>query len=131
MRRSLYAGVEMPRRLHHSRRGKALGLPELVAIGVGGMIGGGIFSILGIGAQIAGHGVVAALALGGLVALFAGYSYVRLAATFPTDGASYTYVTRGWPEHPEFGALTGWTVILGYVGTLGLYAFTFGAYGAD
>jgi len=106
-------------------------LPELIAIGVGGMIGGGIFSILGIGAQIAGHGVVAALALGGLVALFAGYSYVQLAAAYPTDGASYTYVTRGWPNQPEFGALTGWTVILGYVGTLGLYAFTFGAYGAD
>jgi len=106
-------------------------LPELIAIGVGGMIGGGIFSILGIGAQIAGHGVVAALALGGVVALFAGYSYVKLAAAYPTDGASYTYVTRGWPKHPEFGAITGWTVILGYVGTLGLYAFTFGAYGAD
>jgi len=121
----------MPHRLHHSRRGKSLGLPELIAIGVGGMIGGGIFSILGIGAQIAGHGVVAALALGGLVALFAGYSYVKLAAAYPTDGASYTYVTRGWPQHPEFGAITGWTVILGYVGTLGLYAFTFGAYGAD
>ncbi|MCL1693132.1 MAG: APC family permease [Actinomycetia bacterium] len=121
----------MPHRLHHSRRGKALGLPELVAIGVGGMIGGGIFSILGIGAQIAGHGVVVALALGGLVALFSGYSYVRLAGTFPTDGASYTYVSRAWSQHPEFGALTGWTVILGYVGTLGLYAFTFGAYGAD
>ena len=121
----------MPHRLHHSRRGKSLGLPELIAIGVGGMIGGGIFSILGIGAQIAGHGVVAALALGGLVALFAGYSYVKLAATYPTDGASYTYVTRGWPAQPEFGAITGWTVILGYVGTLGLYAFTFGAYGAD
>ena len=121
----------MPHRLHHSRRGKSLGLPELIAIGVGGMIGGGIFSILGIGAQIAGHGVVAALALGGLVALFAGYSYVKLAAAYPTDGASYTYVTRGWPNQPEFGAITGWTVILGYVGTLGLYAFTFGAYGAD
>ena len=92
----------MPRRLHHSRRGKSLGLPELIAIGVGGMIGGGIFSILGIGAQIAGHGVVAALALDGLFALFAGYSYVQLAATYPTDGASYTYVTRGWPNQPAF-----------------------------
>jgi amino acid transporter len=116
---------------HKHRKKKGLGLPELIAIGVGGMIGGGIFSILGIGAQIAGHGVVAALALGGIVAMFAGYSYVKLAAAYPTDGASYTYVTRAWPKHPEFGAMTGWTVILGYVGTLGLYAFTFGAYSAD
>lgn len=121
----------MPPYLHHSRRGKALGVGELIAIGVGGMIGGGIFSILGIGAQIAGKGVVAALGIGGAVAFFAGYSYVKLAATFPTDGASYTYVTRAWPAHPGIGAITGWTVIIGYVGTLSLYAFTFGAYGGD
>jgi amino acid transporter len=121
----------MPRHLHHSHRSDALRLRELIAIGVGGMIGGGIFSILGLGAQIAGPGVIVALAMGGLVALFAGYSYIRLAATFPTDGASYTYISRTWPDHPELGALVGWTVIVGYIGTLGLYAFTFGAYGAD
>jgi len=121
----------MPRHLHHSKRLGALGLRELIAIGVGGMIGGGIFSILGIGAQIAGTGVVYALAIGGAVAMFAAYSYVHLAATFPTDGASYTYVSRAFEEHPTYGALTGWTVILGYMGTLSLYAFTFGAYAGD
>lgn len=122
---------DMPRHLHHSKRSGGLGPRELVAIGVGGMIGGGIFSILGLGAQIAGRGVVAALAIGGVVALFAGYSYVHLAGAYPTDGASYTYLSRAFPEHPAVASITGWTVILGYVGTLGLYAFTFGAYAAD
>ncbi|MFV1962126.1 MAG: APC family permease [Acidimicrobiia bacterium] len=121
----------MPRHLHHSTRLGALGLRELIAIGVGGMIGGGIFSILGLGAQIAGTGVVYALAIGGAVATFAAYSYVRLSATFPTDGASYTYVSRAFEEHPTYGAVTGWTVILGYMGTLSLYAYTFGAYAGD
>ena len=121
----------MPRTLHHSTRPGELGLRELIAIGVGGMIGGGIFSILGLGTQIAGKGVVYALGIGGAVAMFAAYSYARLAATFPNDGASYTYVSRAFPEHPTFGAVTGWTVILGYMGTLSLYAFTFGAYAGD
>lgn len=108
-----------------------LGLPELVAIGVGGMIGGGIFSVLGIAVGISGHAAPLAFGLGGLIALLAGYSYVRLALTFRSDGASFTYLEHAFPRHPNIGGLMGWTVIVGYVGTLALYAFTFGAYGAD
>ncbi|RMH00014.1 MAG: amino acid permease [Deltaproteobacteria bacterium] len=108
----------------------ALGLPELIAIGVGGMIGGGIFSILGMAAKIAGHAAFLAFVLGCLVATAAGYSYVRLALTFRDDGASYTYLEHAFPKHPNVAGIAGWTVIVGYVGTLALYAFTFGAYAA-
>ena len=110
---------------------KALGLLELIAIGVGGMIGGGIFSMLGLAVSITGHAAPLAFLIGSLVAFFAGYSYIRLALTFRNDGASYVYVKRAFPKSPHFSAMTGWTVIIGYVGTLALYAFTFGAYGAD
>ncbi len=95
------------------------------------MIGGGIFSVLGLAARIAGHAAPVALGIGAFVAAAAGYSYARLAVTYPRDGASYTYLERAYPGRPEIGSLTGWTVVLGYVGTLALYAFTFGAYGAD
>lgn len=108
-----------------------LGLTELIAIGIGGMIGGGIFSVLGIAVGISGHAAPLAFGLGGLIALLAGYSYVRLALTFRSDGASFTYLEHAFPRHPNIGGLMGWTVIVGYVGTLALYAFTFGAYGAD
>ncbi|RMF17033.1 MAG: amino acid permease [Alphaproteobacteria bacterium] len=114
-----------------SAKPRVLGPIELIAMGVGGMIGGGIFSVLGLAVQISGHGAWLAFSVGALVALAAGYSYLKLALAFPTDGASFTYVERGWPDHPFFAMLTGWTVIVGYVGTLALYAFTFGAYGAD
>ena len=113
---------------HPSRR--ELGVLELVAIGVGGMIGGGIFSVLGLAVEIAGHGAWIAFLLGGLVALGAGYSYCRLALAYPVDGASFTYLERAFPARRGIAAVTGWTVIVGYVGTLALYAFTFGAYGA-
>jgi amino acid transporter len=108
-----------------------LGLAELIAMGVGGMIGGGIFSVLGIAVGISGHATPIAFGLGGLIALLAGYSYVRLALAYRDDGASFTYLEKAFPKHPNIAGIEGWTVIVGYVGTLALYAFTFGAYGSD
>lgn len=115
----------------HRRDPGKLGLRELVAIAVGGMIGGGIFSVLGLAAKVAGNAAPAALGVGAVVAGVAGYSYGRLAVTFPRDGASYVYLLRAFPHRHRLASLTGWTVVVGYVGTLALYAFTFGAYGAD
>ena len=108
-----------------------LGLRELIAMGVGGMIGGGIFSVMGLAAGITGHATPIAFALGGLLALIGGYSYVQLALTFVSDGASFTYLEHAFPQQPAIAAITGWTVVVGYIGTLALYAFTFGAYGSE
>ncbi len=110
---------------------RKLGLIELIAMGVGGMIGGGIFSVLGLAVDITGHAAPFSFLLGALIALTAGYSYIRLALSFRDDGASYTYLARAFPRQPAIASIAGWTVITGYVGTLALYAFTFGAYGAD
>jgi amino acid transporter len=108
-----------------------LGFKELIAIGVGGMIGGGIFSVLGLAVSIAGHAAPFSFALGTLIAVIAGYSFIRLALTFRNDGASFTYLEHAFPKLPNLAGIAGWMVIVGYVGTLALYAFTFGAYGAD
>jgi len=108
-----------------------LGLKELIAIGVGGMIGGGIFSVMGLAVGITGNATPIAFLLGGLLALVMGYSYVKLAVAFHSDGASFTYLEYAFPEHKFIGAIIGWMVIIGYIGTLALYAFTFGAYGAE
>ncbi|SMO55745.1 Amino acid transporter [Balnearium lithotrophicum] len=108
-----------------------LGLRELLALGIGGMIGGGIFSVLGISVSFAGNGAPFSFLIDLLIALAAGYHYVKLALTFRDDGASYTYLRRAFPEKPWISGLEGWTVIIGYIGTLSLYSFTFGAYGAD
>ncbi len=108
-----------------------LGLKELLALGIGGMIGGGIFSVLGVSVSFAGNGAPFSFLIDLLIALAAGYHYVKLALTFRDDGASYTYLRRAFPEKPWISGLEGWTVIIGYIGTLSLYSFTFGAYGAD
>ena len=108
-----------------------LGLKELIAIGVGGMVGGGIFSVMGLAVEVTGNATPAAFLLGGLLALVTGYSYVKLALAYRDDGASFTYMEHAFPRQPALGAFTGWTVIAGYVGTLSLYAFTFGAYSSE
>lgn len=107
-----------------------LGLKELVAIGVGSMIGGGIFSVMGMAEGIAGTATPLVFALGGLIALLAGYNYARLALAFREDGASYTYIKAAFPSARYLSGLAGWSVLLGYIGTLALYAYTFGVYGA-
>ena len=109
----------------------ALGLLELIEMGVGGMIGGGIFSVLGLAVSIAGAAAPYAFAIGSVIAFAAGYSYIRLALTYRDDGASFTYLERAFPHRLDIAGIAGWTIVVGYVGTLALYAFTFGAYGAD
>jgi len=107
-----------------------LGLKELVAIGVGSMIGGGIFSVMGMAEGIAGTATPLVFILGGIIAMLAGYNYAKLALAFREDGASYTYIKAAFPAIPYLSGLAGWSVLLGYIGTLALYAYTFGAYGA-
>jgi len=108
-----------------------LKLKELIAIGVGGMIGGGVFSVMGLAVGVTGNATPIAFLLGGLLALIMGYSYVKLAVAFHSDGASFTYLEYAFPKHKLIGSITGWAVIIGYIGTMALYAFTFGAYGSE
>jgi len=106
-----------------------LGLKELVAMGVGGMVGGGIFSVLGLAIAQAGHAAPLAFILGGAIALVTGSSYAKLGLAFRSDGGSFTYLEHAF-AHPNIAGLGGWLLLSGYVGTLALYAFTFGVYGA-
>ena len=109
--------------------GEKLGLKELVAMGVGGMVGGGIFSVLGLSVGLAGHAAPLAFALGGMIALLTGLSYARLGLVFRSDGGSFTYLERAF-SHRNIAGLGGWLLLAGYVGTMALYSYTFGVYGS-
>ena len=112
----------------HRRRDRELGLVELVAIAVGGMVGGGIFSILGISVSMVGFLTPVAIGIGGILALFAGYSYVKLGVYYKDEGATYSFIKRTYPEFKLAAAMIGWFIIFGYISTLSLYAYTFSAY---
>jgi amino acid transporter len=112
--------------MNASRR--KLNLAEVTAIGIGGMIGGGIFAVLGLAIALAGHAVPVTLAIGGAIALLTGLSYAHLGLAFQDDGGSFTYIEHAFAR-PGVAAVAGWLLVAGYVGTLALYATAFGAYG--
>ncbi len=107
---------------------RKLSLAEVTAIGIGGMIGGGIFAVLGLAIAQAGHAVPLTLAIGGVIALLTGLSYAHLGLVFRGDGGSFSYIEHAF-DHVGIAAVAGWLLVAGYIGTLALYASAFGAYG--
>jgi amino acid transporter len=105
-----------------------LGLIELIAIAIGGMVGGGIFTILGISVAMVGVLAPFAIALGGGVALMAAYAYVKLGVYYRDEGATYAFFKRTYPESHLAASFIGWYTVFGYISTLALYAYTFASY---
>jgi amino acid transporter len=112
-----------------SRNTEKLTLKEVIAMGIGGMVGGGIFSVLGLAIAQAGHAAPIAFALGGIIALITGLSYARLGLLFQSSGGSFTFLEHAF-ANPNIAATGGWLLLIGYVGTMSLYAYTFGVYGS-
>jgi amino acid transporter len=106
-----------------------LGFWPVVAIGIGGMVGGGIFAVLGLAVQLAHGGTPVAFALAGVVALLTTYSYAKLSVAYPSRGGTVTFLDKVFGA----GSLTGMLNVLlwlSYIVMLSLYAFAFGSYGA-
>ena len=112
----------------HRKRNKSLGLAELVAIALGGMVGGGIFTILGISVSLIGNLTPIAIIIGGLIASLAAYSYVKLGLYYRDEGATYSFFKRTYPTSHFSASAIGWFIIFGYISTLALYAYTFSSY---
>jgi amino acid transporter len=96
------------------------------SMAVGGMIGGGIFSTLGVVVSIAGPWAWLSFLTAGLIALAAGYSYVKLAVYYDEGGGAFTFLREINAE--GFAGSLSWVLIVGYVLTNAVYAFTFGQY---
>jgi len=116
-----------PHSVHRSRH-KALGLLELIAIALGGMVGGGIFTVLGISVAMVGVYTPIAIGLGGIIALLAAYSYAKLGVYFKDEGATYSFFKKTFSDSPFAASLIGWWIIFGYISTMALYAYTFASY---
>jgi amino acid transporter len=112
----------------HRKRNKNLGLAELIAIALGGMVGGGIFTILGVSVSMIGNLTPLAIIIGGLIASLAAYSYVKLGLYYRDEGATYSFYKRTYPKSHFKASAIGWFIIFGYISTLALYAYTFSSY---
>lgn len=107
-----------------------IGFFEVAAIGIGGMVGGGIFAVLGLAVQLSEGGAPVAFLIAGIVALVTSYSYSKLSVTLPGKGGTVSYLDKAFGS----GLLTGSMNILlwiSYIIMLSLYAFAFGSYGAE
>ncbi|MFB6344552.1 MAG: amino acid permease [bacterium] len=106
--------------------GRYLGLFEATMIGVGAMIGAGIFVLTGLAAGNAGPAALFAFGLNGVVTLFTALSYAELASAIPEAGGGYSFVKKVMPNTIAF--MSGWMLWFAYVVACSLYAKGFGSY---
>ncbi|GAA5482649.1 APC family permease [Haloferula sargassicola] len=97
-------------------------------IGIGGMVGGGIFAVLGTAVALAGGGTPLAFALAGVVALLTCYAYVKLSCQFPEAGGTALFLDQAFGANLFTGGLN-LTLWLSYLVTIALYASAFASYG--
>ncbi|WP_329492394.1 APC family permease [Kitasatospora sp. NBC_01246] len=106
--------------------GRHLGLFDAVVIGLGSMIGAGVFAALAPAASAAGSGLLVGLALAAVVAYCNATSSARLAARYPRSGGTYVY---GRERLGDFwGYLAGWGFVVGKTASCAAMALTVGSY---
>lgn len=111
-----------------TRLARRLGTFDAVVIGLGSMIGAGVFAALGPAAHAAGNGLVLGLAIAALVAYCNATSSAQLAAIYPESGGTYVYGQKRLGA--LWGFLAGWGFIIGKLASCAAMAMTFGSYAA-
>jgi amino acid transporter len=109
---------------------RGLSLPGAISIGIGGMVGGGIFAVLGLSVELARGGAPLGFMLAGVVTLLTAYSYTRLSVTFPSQGGTVAFLDRAFRPGILVGGLN-LLLWLSYIIMLSLYSYAFGSYGAS
>ncbi|MFF3317317.1 APC family permease [Streptomyces sp. NPDC003035] len=105
---------------------RSLGVFDAVVIGLGSMVGAGIFVALGPAAGAAGSGLLPALGIAALVAYCNAMASARLAALYPASGGTYVYGRERLG--PFFGYLAGWAFVVGKTASCAAMALAVGAY---
>ena len=111
-----------------SKNDSGLGFGATWSMAAGGMVGGGIFSVLGVIVGVAGAWTWLSFVIAGLIALATSLSYVHLAAKYGEGGGAFTFLREVNAE--GFAGSLSWVLVVGYTLTMSVYASTFGHYGA-
>ncbi|MFX0055888.1 MAG: APC family permease [Promethearchaeota archaeon] len=99
---------------------RRLGLIGATNLGLGAMLGGGIYVISGIAAGMVGPGLIIAYLATGLLTIFTAVNYAELSSSIPKQGGGYTFVHDTYGGLPAF--LTGWYLLIGNIVACGLYS---------
>lgn len=106
-----------------------MGLMHVTMIGVGAMIGAGIFVLTGLAAGVAGPALILVFAFNGIVTGLTAMSYAELGSCFPEAGGGYLWVKQALPQPNGF--LSGWISWFAHAVACSLYAVAFGAFSMD
>lgn len=105
---------------------RALTLKDAVGVGLGAIIGAGIFVVTGVAAGVSGPSFIVGLIIAGIIASFNGLSSAQLAAIYPHSGGTYEY---GYQLlSPTFGFSAGWMFLISKLSVAGVVAIGFGSY---
>ena len=104
-----------------------IGLREAISIGIGGMVGGGIFAVLGLAASISKGGTPIAFLLAGIIALVTSHSYVKLSLKYPNRGGTVKFINQGFGKTIFSGGVNN-LLWISYIIMLSLYSSAFGSY---
>jgi amino acid transporter len=103
---------------------------EAAFIGVGAMVGAGIFSLLGTAGEVAGAAVWLSFVLAGVVAAFQGYSFAKLGARFPSAGGLLEYINQAFGA-AHISTIAAWLVLATNVIVTAMVAVSFGSYASS
>ena len=106
---------------------KQIDLKGAIAIGVGGMVGGGIFAVLGLAISLAKGATPVAFLIAGIIAIFTAYSYSKLSLAYPDTGGTVRFINEGFGKGVISGGLNN-LLWISYIIMLALYASAFGSY---
>jgi len=106
---------------------ETLGLFGAISIAVGGMIGGGVFSVLGVVVSTSHGASWLAFVLASLASMCAAYSYLKLNAKGENRGGSVAQLEE-FVDNKTLSGLVGWVLIFGYIGAIAMYAYSFGSF---
>ena len=109
---------------------KNIKLKDAIAIGIGGMVGGGIFAVLGLAVSLAKGGTPLAFFFAGIIALFTAYAYSKLSLAYPDRGGTVKFINKGFGQGVFSGGINN-LLWISYIIMLSLYASAFGSYGPE
>jgi len=109
---------------------KTFTVRQAAFIGVGSMVGAGIFSLLGAAGEVAGAAVWLSFLIAGGIAMLQGYSFAKLGATFPSAAGMLEYVGRGFGKG-HVSSVTAWLVYWANAIVTAMVAVSFGSYASS
>jgi len=109
------------------KKNAKIGLTGAISIGIGGMVGGGIFAVLGLAVSLAKGATPVAFIIAGIITILTAYAYIKLSVAYPDKGGTVRFLNEGFGINVFSGGINN-LLWISYIIMLALYASAFGSY---